>query len=94
MAATDGCHGRSLTGESGTMIAIPRSNLGADVALSTVGRKELLLLLLIIIINMSIWKIRKKNKKTSKFADTGMGEKGINNREWIDREEWIRKIKL
>ena len=25
---------------------------------------------------------------------TGMREKGINNMEWIDREEWRRKIKL
>ena len=25
---------------------------------------------------------------------TGMREKGINNVEWIDREEWKRKIKL
>ena len=24
----------------------------------------------------------------------GMGEKGINNMEWIDREEWKRKINL
>jgi hypothetical protein len=24
---------------------------------------------------------------------TGMREKGINNKEWIDREEWRRKIK-
>ena len=24
----------------------------------------------------------------------GMREKGINNMEWIDREEWRRKIKL
>ena len=35
----------------------------------------------------------KKNKrKTSKFVEvtTGMREKGINNMEWIDREEWRR----
>ena len=25
---------------------------------------------------------------------TGMREKGLNNMEWIDREEWRRKIKL
>ena len=25
---------------------------------------------------------------------TGMREKGINNMEWADREEWRRKIKL
>jgi hypothetical protein len=25
---------------------------------------------------------------------TGMREEGINNMEWIDREEWRRKIKL
>ena len=25
---------------------------------------------------------------------TGMREKGINNMEWIDKEEWRRKIKL
>ena len=25
---------------------------------------------------------------------TGMREKGIKNMEWIDREEWRRKIKL
>ena len=25
---------------------------------------------------------------------TGMREKGINNMEWVDREEWRRKIKL
>jgi hypothetical protein len=25
---------------------------------------------------------------------TGMGEKGINNMKWIDKEEWRRKIKL
>ena len=42
---------------------------------------------------MSNWK--KKKRKTSKFVDaTGMREKGINNMEWIDREEWRRKIKL
>ena len=25
---------------------------------------------------------------------TGVREKGINNMEWVDREEWRRKIKL
>ena len=25
---------------------------------------------------------------------TGMREKGTNNNEWIDKEEWRRKIKL
>ena len=25
---------------------------------------------------------------------TGMREKGINNMEWIDREEWRRRLKL
>ena len=25
---------------------------------------------------------------------TGIREKGINNMEWIDREEWRRKVKL
>jgi hypothetical protein len=25
---------------------------------------------------------------------TGIREKGINNMEWIDREEWKKKIKL
>jgi hypothetical protein len=25
---------------------------------------------------------------------TGMKEKGINNLEWVDREEWRRKMKL
>ena len=39
--------------------------------------------------------------KISKFSDAGsnnwndgMTEKGINNMEWIEREEWRKKIKL
>ena len=47
-------------------------------------------------------KNKKKKGKTSKFTDTknlewcptGMREKGINNKEWIHREEWRREIKL
>ena len=42
--------------------------------------------------------MKKKNRKTLKFVDagsnSGMREKGSNNMEWINREEWRRKIKL
>ena len=46
---------------------------------------------------MSTWK--KKKRKTSKFVDagsktTGMRDKGINNMEWVNREEWRREIKF
>jgi len=39
---------------------------------------------------------KKKKRKTSKFVKltAGMREKGINNMEWIGREEWRRKIKI
>ena len=45
---------------------------------------------------VSTW--MKKKRKTSKFVDVGSINgseregKGINNLEWIDREEWRRKI--
>ena len=37
---------------------------------------------------------KRKKGKTSKFVDAGTTEKGINSIEWIDREEWRRKVKL
>ena len=40
---------------------------------------------------------RKKKRKTSKFVDAGNNwneRVGNNNMEWIEREEWTRKIKL
>ena len=45
---------------------------------------------------VTTWK--KKKRKTSNFVDAASNkwneEKGINNMEWIDREEWKRKRKL
>ena len=45
---------------------------------------------------VSTWK--KKKRKTSKFMDagskTGMGEKGIDIMQFINGEEWRRKLKL
>ena len=40
----------------------------------------------------STWEKEKKRKMQE--VTTGIKEKGINNMEWIDREEWRRKIKL
>ena len=40
---------------------------------------------------VSTWK---KKRKNSEFVVTGMREKGLNNMEWIDSEEWRRKIKF
>jgi hypothetical protein len=40
---------------------------------------------------------RRKGKSRNSWIQevtTGMREKGINNMEWIDREDWRRKIKL
>ena len=40
---------------------------------------------------------RRKGRPRNSWAQevrTTMGEKGINNMEWIDREDWRRKIKL
>ena len=39
----------------------------------------------------STWEKEKKRKMQE--VTTGIKEKGINNMEWIDREEWRRKIK-
>ena len=52
-------------------------------------------LIFYIIYNFKFWK--KKKRKTSKEVQEvtkGMREKGINNMECVDREEWRRKIKL
>ena len=40
------------------------------------------------------WNRRRREESSMQEITTEMRENGINNKKWIDREEWSRKIKL